>query len=161
MKHLALVCLMALGACAGNPKVGVVAIVTSSVLVVPMDTAETGVLGRTNCDLTNQAYVLINMRLNTEGRKWVLAHERAHVEQVRASGVGCYAYMERYRKDPLFRLRTEGEAFCMVWYLQKQTGAPLSPDVPTIVQMLLKYPESAWTEEEVRNALVCASGNQR
>ena len=161
MRWSALVLVCGLAACyqkpevVPQPEIHYVTLVTSDVAIVPLDTAEKGILGRTSCGLDNRPYVAMSLNLSPMGRQWVMFHERVHVEQVRNYPSGCFDFMKQYTINAAFALMIEAEAYCAVMLMQKQVKMEPSPDLETIVEFLTdtKRPGRYWTENEVRQAL--------
>jgi hypothetical protein len=135
----------------------VVPVVSAYTAVLLIDDTLDVALGRTACDLNDNAVIYLRGGMARGQLESVLLHERIHVAQTRAFAAGCSAYVARYNSDDAFRLRVEAEAFCGVYEVQMRVSGAANPNLLAIVQTLMQQRsyKATWTPADVRRAMRC------
>jgi len=76
--------------------------------------------GKTLCGLNNRPLILINEKLiGKDEWRFVLYHEQTHVQQM---GRNCTKFMQKYKYDKNFRIKTELQAYCIERRMRMEYG---------------------------------------
>lgn len=152
-KALALViACCAIGCAVASPRV--VTLVVPYVPILPLEPTNHRWLGAASCDLQGEPVIWLHPALSDEVRPWVLLHERVHIEQMKAFG-GCILFDARIKRDSMFRLHVESEAYCNVLEAQRKTHIVPAPSYGSIVRQLAEDYGFTYEPDSVLAAMTC------
>jgi hypothetical protein len=106
------------------------------IIVVP---SNTGAHAHTVCDDRGQVVVVLYSHIPVPSRRYVIAHEMKHVEQVRSYHGSCYEFMVEYGSNLDFQIKIEGEAECASAELRIEDGFDRRSVLNEIRQIFIFY----------------------